>query len=48
MVSLQEMCDGLTCKYDIAIRKMCDPGYMVGAVDVFANLGVVRNRTRNG
>jgi hypothetical protein len=42
------VCDGLTCQHDIAIRKMRDPGYMVGAVDVIANLVVVRNRTLSG
>ncbi len=43
-ISLQQMCNGLTCQHDIAIREMRDSGYMIGAVDVFANLVVVRNR----
>ena len=47
-VSLQQMRDGLTCQRDIAFRKICDPGYVVGAVNVFANLVVIRNRILNG
>ena len=47
-VSLQQMCDGLTCQHDIAIRKMCNPGYVVGAINVFANLVVVCDRTLDG
>jgi hypothetical protein len=42
------MCNGLTCKHDIAIRKMCDPGYMVGAVYIFTNLVAVYYQTLNG
>jgi len=43
MYYLQEMRDGPARQHDIATCKMCDPGYVVGAVDVFANLGVLRN-----
>lgn len=48
MDSLQQMPDGLTCQHNVAIRKMCDPSYVVSAIDVFANLVVVRNRTLEG
>jgi hypothetical protein len=48
MVSLQQMCDGLTCQHNIAISKMCNTGYMVGAIDVFANLVAVRNGKLDG
>ena len=47
MDSLQQMPDGLTCRHNVAIHKMCDPSYVFGAIDVFANL-VVRDRTLEG